>query len=146
MPRPTLTAESRGSSSTYQLPIQQDALDAVQGIQDRSGAQLKVAVIGRSMLLVILRSGRKDCVKQHVKRRHPDLAEHQVLTLPPRMGSSSGSSSDDGFGLDPVPSSDSLPLAPSIVQPQPDFTNLWQYQSTTYYYMEAPPQTWPAYE
>ncbi|KIO24512.1 hypothetical protein M407DRAFT_244430 [Tulasnella calospora MUT 4182] len=91
------------------------------------------------------RSTRKDSAKQHMRRRHPDQAEQEVVTLPPRMGSSSGSLSDDRFGFDPSPSPDPLPVTPYILQPQLYLNGLWPSQPN-FYYSETSSQAWPAYE
>ncbi|KIO24509.1 hypothetical protein M407DRAFT_244428 [Tulasnella calospora MUT 4182] len=80
-----------------------------------------------------------------MRRRHPDQAEQEVVTLPPRMGSSSGSSSDEGVGLDPSPSPDPSLVTPSIFQPQVYLNGLWPSQPN-FYYPETSSQAWPAYE
>lgn len=90
------------------------------------------------------KSKRKDSAKQHMRRRHPDLAELQVVTLPPRMGSSSHSSNSDGVGLDSSPSPDSAPVTPPILQPHQNFTAFWP-PELTIYYTENPSQVWPSY-
>lgn len=70
---------------------QQDARGVVLGTRDRSLAQFWVAVISRSVAAKAgqyvrhfsNRSARKDCVKQHMRRRHPDLVDElEVVTLP----------------------------------------------------------------
>ncbi|KAG8937544.1 hypothetical protein FRC00_004266, partial [Tulasnella sp. 408] len=68
-----------------------------------------------------------------------------VVTLPPRMGSFNGSSSDDGLSLDPSPSPDPVPVTPPIVQSQLDLIDLWQFQPT-FYYAGASSQVWLPYE
>ncbi|KIO24504.1 hypothetical protein M407DRAFT_100026 [Tulasnella calospora MUT 4182] len=91
------------------------------------------------------RSNRKDSAKQHIRRRHPDLVGHAVLSLPPTTESSSPSSSDAGSGLDSSPSPAPMLVTPPILQPLQDFTDLWP-PEPTFYYTENQPQDWPPYE
>lgn len=75
-------------------------------------------------------STRKDCVKQHIRRRHRNFMDPQVLTLPQGAGSSRHSSNDDGLGLKPTPPQDIMLTNTFIFQPQPC---PWQSQWPFYY-------------
>ncbi|KAG8972326.1 hypothetical protein FRC05_010168 [Tulasnella sp. 425] len=130
---------------------QRDDQDVVLVIHDHFVVRFGVAAISTLATdpacnppsLLVRRSSRKDCVKQHMRRRHQDFAEHPVVTLPLKPGSPRQSSSDES-GLDPSPSPDQVPATPSTFQQQLEPGNVWPPQQTLHY-AEPSSQSWNWY-
>lgn len=127
---------------------QQHAQDVALVIQNPLAVPYKDAVIGASRSATAVearsyhsahRSSRKDCVKQHIRRRHRNFLDPQVLTLQQSVGSTRHSSSADGLGLDLTPPQTMMLTAPCILQPQPCS---WQSQ-WPFYCPGTLPGPWP---
>ncbi|KIO32146.1 hypothetical protein M407DRAFT_115587 [Tulasnella calospora MUT 4182] len=85
-------------------------------------------------------SSRKDSVKQHIKRRHPNCVGFPIRTLPPNSGSSRQSSNDSDIGLAPNPPQEFIPESPPIFPPQQNIIiSPCPFEANMYYQMPPPP-------
>lgn len=87
------------------------------------------------------RSSRKDSVKQHMRRRHPNSPGVHIRTLPPNVGPAARSrqSSNSSLEYDPSPPPDLLPVNPALLHhPHVDVPAF----SAPLYYAEPSPDSW----
>lgn len=86
-------------------------------------------------------SSRKDSVKQHMRRRHPNSPGVHIRTLPPNVGPAARSrqSSNSSLEYDPSPPPDLLPVNPALLHhPHVDVPAF----SAPLYYAEPSPDSW----
>ncbi|KAG9001659.1 hypothetical protein FRB90_011577 [Tulasnella sp. 427] len=83
---------------------------------------------------------RKDSVKQHVKRKHPELKDFEVKTLPPMLRWPRLNAGNDWRGSDP--NADACVVSPPILQPNSEIANQQWPSQYAFCATETPPHMW----